>query len=521
MTQRLFGDLLRDALADTSVSALAQALNIDRGLIYRWLRNERVPRLNTPYLTGIARYLRLDQTTISRLRQAQIAALSEQSTLAKRKRATQAKAGTAVTRFLEHTQTRPLALTGEHVPVEAAPAIVPLQRSVLRGIGEIMQAIITLLNGIPAPKNCRESTILISVQGETAFKGESPAADLGPAWQQALRSLVERGWEIEQLWRLDRDVSRSLRVVERVAGLIGSSRYHPRYFKRYGILKPPYDIVVVPGVAAMLMFAVETPQRVDRAILLTQPEQIDQIAAHFHQLRAQTRPLLRAFVPPAQELTFTRALAEAESGPGGRLMIATGPSAVTLPTSWLRRDSLWAKYAIERGFVSENDLPEYASLLKGRVDAFDRFAHDHDYREIYPQRTIEDLTNHGRYDPNMPQGDDEWPVAYRIEHLENIMRMLRIYDGYQIALVDADEERMTPCEPVLGVSGRRSFCSTWSYDASGKVVLADLEITERTIVEAVRDHIDMLWERVSPEHRDKTYVTSFLQRQVTALKQRL
>jgi hypothetical protein len=144
------------------------------------------------------------------------------------------------------------------------------------------------------------------MQGKDFFDDVPDAQDLQERWQLALRNAVRRGWEIEQLWRLDRNVDRSLRLVGTMLDLVGSGRYHLRYFERYGTLRPPYDLVVVPGVAAMMLLATGNPDHVDGTLVLTDPGQIETVRAHFAQLRALTRPLLHGYLPPTYEIQGTR-----------------------------------------------------------------------------------------------------------------------------------------------------------------------------------------------------------------------
>lgn len=56
---RSFSDCLAELLKiyNLNGSKLAKGINVDSSLIYKWLRNERVPKYGTPYIDLITNYL--------------------------------------------------------------------------------------------------------------------------------------------------------------------------------------------------------------------------------------------------------------------------------------------------------------------------------------------------------------------------------------------------------------------------------------------------------------------------------
>jgi hypothetical protein len=69
------GQLLREQGGDGS--RLASMLGIDPALVYRWLRNEAVPKLDTVYCDEIAQHLHLNQTALQQLKETQVYSLSK------------------------------------------------------------------------------------------------------------------------------------------------------------------------------------------------------------------------------------------------------------------------------------------------------------------------------------------------------------------------------------------------------------------------------------------------------------
>lgn len=266
-----FGAVLRDLMGNMPVRALADAINVDQSLIYRWLRNNRVPRLGTEHAARIAVALRLDAPARNRLRQAQIATLSAPRASKPDPSRRDRDSGAAVDHLLERSaDPSPPPIAAAH---KWRPPAIGRDRVALKGSAEVISAAIELVGSAPKPA-ASQAAILLSMQGGKLFAGVEGERELHAAWQQTLRGALARGWEVVQLWRLDRDVGRTLSLVGEMLQLVGSGRYHPRYFERYGLLRPPYDLIIVPPGAALLIFSTEDAGAGDAAVVLTDEAQV-------------------------------------------------------------------------------------------------------------------------------------------------------------------------------------------------------------------------------------------------------
>ena len=78
MTPYSFGVCLTQLLIDRRwpVRALAQALNVERSLVYKWRRGDRTPQLASNYVTRIASTLSLTPDELAALEGAQRWSLS-------------------------------------------------------------------------------------------------------------------------------------------------------------------------------------------------------------------------------------------------------------------------------------------------------------------------------------------------------------------------------------------------------------------------------------------------------------
>jgi hypothetical protein len=72
---------------------------------------------------------------------------------------------------------------------------------------------------------------------------------------QALRSTLDRGWDVCQLIRLDHSLHRSVRLVNAIQAYVGAKggTYLPYYHTRYGVLEVPDGLCIVPDIGALAL----------------------------------------------------------------------------------------------------------------------------------------------------------------------------------------------------------------------------------------------------------------------------
>lgn len=503
-----FGEYLGQLLRERgcSGSRLANMVGIDPALVYRWLRNEAVPKLDTAYCDEIAQNLHLSQADLRQLKEAQVYSLSKPSERRPRARSSSA----AVERLLRRAGPQGQANGSSAAPLQT---LAPRQSGVIWGRPAVLEAVISLLESLPALPRLQSNTIMMTFQGaEDAFEDFPEQQE---QLNKALLGVVQRGWHIRHLWRLDQDVHRSISLVENMLRLLGTRRYQPHYIAQGGTLAPAYDLLIVPKTAALLFLATQNPRRDDAALLTHDPEQIELMHTHFDQLQALSRPLAQSYLPEDMPRNW-QAYAEAESQPGGRFAVKDGFTFLTEPPSWYQPGGLM-------GQVLEFSSPDLAFALeqqRRRQAAFQANISTHPYRDISSRRGIEQLAQCGavprsdRYPPGF-----RLPPAARREHLERAIHLLRTNQHYELALIDEEEEQFVPTEMFWEVVGKQTVLMLcWSTDMSGKDVQVELLIHEPTIVHAFHDYVAELWDRIAPAHKDKTQVIAWLEQQIASLR---
>lgn len=508
-------------MRNTPVRALAQAIHVEHSVVYRWLRDERVPALNSGVLENIAAYLDLSSRECTQLRQALITSLEAPPKVRSATAKSSKKARVAARRIVRQTPPR-----SEHrhepVPTPARDETV-VSDSELRGRANVLRAAIALLENVPVCEPPGSQSILLTMQGKEPFEGLPDGRSLSGAWKHALRTALTRGWRVQQVWRLDKNIDRSFRLVEMMLELLGAGHYQPSYVTRYGLLRPTYDLLIIPGNAGLLMLATQQDEYVDAAVLMRDTEQLEVLTAHFSQLLANTRPLLRN-LEHDQELEFNRVLAQAESEPGGRRLAKQGLSALTHPPEFWEEDSLWVRCALEGNFVSSTQLREYMELHNKRRDLFDRRVRSgaNAYIDMCSKRALMELVDAGQYPPDEPVFGITMPLPLRLQHLRHLVGILRKYPHYQLILADAAEESAFPSSTYCMITGGSdAFLSLWSRDVTGRPIQVPLHITEPTLVGALRAYFDDVCEHIAEQNRDKEQVIAWLNGQIARLEEML
>lgn len=218
--------LLKARRPECTVKSLTSALGyLDPSTVYRWLRNEKPPALNSGDYEKIVEHLKLSQTEARDLRIAQVNSLANRPTNRQRVRQTDTSAPSPVA-LLENWRGS----------ARGRPRIGPTSAGAQGA--DILRTMIDKLDELPPADGFSEEERTITLTWQSSDPIEM-SADLQEHWLAALRAVLRRKWRVQYLCRLDGDGIRTMRLVEMMRGLIGMGEYHPRYFTSYDVLTPP------------------------------------------------------------------------------------------------------------------------------------------------------------------------------------------------------------------------------------------------------------------------------------------
>jgi hypothetical protein len=505
--------LVEDPRRDCSAACLAEALGFrDPSTVYRWMRGEKTPSLNSDYAAHISTHLKLTHTEAQDLRNAQIRSLSDRKPRLPRRKP--AGGSGSVEPLLEHSgQARHEreAVRERMAPPNASAMSVTLQ-------------MIELLEGLPtaAGRTGEDKTIVLTWQSRDPI---DLTPDLQERWQAAIQTALRRGWRILYLCRLDANTARTVRLVEMMRDFFGAGAYTPRYFRTYGTLSPAWDMLIIPGIAAVMIFATRTAYSGDASIVTWDAQHIHTLLAYAKQLVEQTTPFVNVYFLSKNAIAMSQVLIDAESHEGGRLTVKDELSVITQPEAWFDGPR---PPGLPETLPSE-DWRTIAERRKARIAAFKRNIDVDDYYDICTERAIKRLQRSAYPDAS---GWRQARLARErrercLEHLRNTVALLRQHERYHLALVSDHQlndpgPNGIPIDPMWEVTGDNNlFLSAQIPDESGNPAPANLHISEPTIAEGFRESFRHMWERIPPVNREKEAVIRWIERQIRDLEREL
>jgi hypothetical protein len=521
-------------LKRSSARTLAEKLEVDVSLVHKWMRGERTPRFGSRHVERIGEALGLDAVERAQL------VLSHTSTLraAQTRSRTQDRPKKSVPKRVATLIARIVGQREESVIAETAsgrgtqPPQLPKEGAIVEP-QTVYEAVIDFIGSVPRTRTA-DRAIFMTFHSEGISEGigagDADDSDHGAQWQQAVREALRRGWRVEHVWRLTRDARRTAFLVATTLDLLGAGDYQPLYTSGAAAPSPPYDLVIRPD-AALLLLATRNARNVDGGILTRDPKQIQLLSGHYAQLRAQAKPLLQSYRRDNPQ--FGAVVVESETRFPGRSLVKYGLSFYTEPEEWSHPASRWA----QRMTYPEADVESFSLHRWARLAAFRDHVRTHLYRDICPKRAIERLAQEGRYSRyterhagTMGKGksgkmgkqepQEVASVEERRQHLHSAIALLEAHDNFQIALLDADEEKALGVQmgtywEVVGAD--RVLINARTLDAHAEPMDIEIAIDEPTTVAGCLAHFDQLWERIMPRNRDKDYVIWWLERQLESV----
>jgi hypothetical protein len=508
-----FGGYLSTVLADRQLTPrdLASLLEVDLSLVYKWLRGERTPRFNSGHADRIAQALELPPSARQTLLQSQVRSLRERPAQRSRPAPRGHFVSAPVDSLIDY---RTKSLPGRApTPRGVRRATKALVEGAVRGPRAALEAAIELLATAPSPRSL-DQTIQLTWQSAGALDPFHPP--FGTEWIYELRGALARGWQAQQLWRLNRDISRSVTLVQTMLDLVGAGAYESFFIPKHETLQVPYDLLIIPDHAAALFFATANGATVDSAVVTRDPAQIALYSAHFALLAKQAQPLMESY-PRRLVGLFDQVQVESELRSPGRLIVKYAPSVITEPADFTSESSFLAQRMREMGFAGAA-LHQRLERRRERLTALLAHAETTDSRDICTMQAIEEIVRQGWYLENAQlRPTTGAPVAERRQHLHNMIAVLERYPHYHLALLDEDEARdlQVTRETVWEILGaERVLINACSIDSDDQPVYLDITLDEPHLVAAFVAHFESLWQRIAPAHRDKQWVIAWLKKRL-------
>lgn len=504
-----------------SASRLAKEINVDPSYVRRWIRGERIPSLQSEYIKKITLALHRNESDNSTehfknhlinelesagihidkdkalsvllgdiLKESQIYSLSLNTTSNKSKTNEREILG-----ILESIKDRNTSNLGSN-----SCSLLPKRHSIphfISGRENILKGLIMLLKQAADSNISMEKEIYITFQSEINYFEGNP--ELYNIWTSIITTLLESGWEIHYLYRLNKNTGRSLKLVNEIIKWCGfSNKFFPSYFIKYGVTNPPVELIVVKGLGAMHCFASDSNDFVDTAFFYDQQESIEAIYKHLMKMYYQTSELMTMYdnIEKYWEIVTNK-----DRHPGDLFSAAPDLETLTIPIS------LWQKY-IDRSIETEEERKMHMQRLGERDKLFHQDLKKYKVKYVVNLESLLYMIRTGKYQYfnayQKPEAEDIYT------HLQYVIYLLETYENFELGILT--EKYSSLFQSVFGeVKADTVIISTFDLCDTNNLIY--YTITEGTMADAFHDYYLEFWEQIPPKYKDKELVIAWLKEQ--------
>lgn len=510
-----FADLLKQHLKDSKLSAelLGKELNIDGGLVRSWVRGDRIPALNHECIPKIADLLKIP---IDELKYYQEKSLLQRQSQRKIRRETK-----HISEELKLLAS-PDELTADELTEKTSVEYCRNVSSAIEGVEKVVRTAIHILENLPSPQD-DNNTIFLTFQGrKSCFELFS---NLNRKWLNALKEVMQKGWDICHIIRLDSDWERVIQYMSFMLEIVGDQekyqgKYEPYCLKQKYVLEPHNGYLIIPEKEALQFFATKQKHHTDAAIYIKDKEQIKIIQNYVFRLQEEADLIFKRYKARNQR-DFVEKVFEADQQPVNRTIILKRLSEITRPLAWYDPESDWAKSL--KPFLEIDCPEELTSLLKMRKDRrlnLEKHLDKHRCRYIYTNSCIDNFVKKG-----WTSEKDYFRAStqQRLEQLENMIQLFN-HNYYEMAILqDKEDDIFSKIKPSFcEVQGSHVFfMEIWSENAQGKNSSEWFLTTEPTITKAFQEYFSKLWNSIPDQNKKESQLLNYLQRHIQYLKNQL
>ena len=380
---------------------------------------------------------------------------------------------------------------------------------------DVADCAVWMLSQAPELDEIGEEEISITTQGSSAI-----FIQLGQEkrWADTIRSVMqERKWNVVTLYRMTGNLERAFEVIQEIRNLsICPTQHIARQFRQIGALRPTYSLLIVPRIGGLLALSTHNPAVVDSAFFYPDTKEkefephIKMLTNHFDLLYAETTQLARTYQPRSSEWEDTMTAAcqlEAEE-----LLANNSLDSTNMPP--VLYDELLQKSLSLENVHSAMAFRRQKTHHIQRREAFERNVRSFRYLTIIPKHSFENAL--GLSKDKDKEGQCCYPVEYArnpsqyitvdkrlaIEHIEYLIRDLRRYENYEIALIEDDHPHAKDLLYNPWLVKDEAVVLTATFTERG-VIASEMELIEPSIVRSYRHEFLTIWSELTDPDKTK------------------
>ncbi len=495
-----------------STQAFAESVGVNERMIRFWRTGGRLPHFNKLPTLSAALEVSLDDLKDKLMKSLQEKGAKSESS---------SKGRLEKSSLYDALSVNDTSVNDTNLPYCETTADLPTP--VTKGKVNINRAMIALIQSLGKPVDRTNNRIQIIFQNKDVVF-EKEYLDLS---RDALKKAIDNGWFLEQIIQVDRNRERTLRTIFNILNYTNDENQYMLYkMKHKKSVEASTGMLIIPGKAALICYATQDPDCIDRAIFIQanpDQEQIEVYSQHFELLKKQSEPVFRKFDHDEHQMILEELL-ESDHKAGDRIVFLKRISEVTRPEYFYDRTSNWAKSIQKYYQMTDEQLDIHLSIRKQRHDQFRDVLKSNRCRYMYCASLLEEFVNTGKCYPYYFEATEQ----ERLDQLRETRRLVLSEESnqnFELAILSKSEEaeianlKHSFCEVKDGIITTMEI-PTGTRDDQGNLQHRWFLIADPAMTTAFNDYFSDMWDRLKDDSKNVPAL-AWLNRQITTLEDRL
>ncbi len=515
MSNISFGQCLKYLLSalDLSMSRLSKAINVDNSLVNRWINEKRIPACDTRYIENIAEFLEkniYNSYQINSINELYLSYHNSQDTLSmvdKIKKMLYEAQGYSLEKN-KKTKKENASTQNIYTPVEINTNFVfegsesPVTERIVQGTENILLTSLDFLEYTLSYNNIKDNVLYITYNN---YDINGIAKDIAKKIYDYLYKLIEKGWKVIFIIKLDTNINRIISLVDYSLPLSKTGKVNFFYYYKHDLFTTEREIFIATDVASLTCFPSKPNSLVDWAFYLKNPISVAIYSNYIKAiLKSHTKEIANYYNSTMQN-KYTEFITQVIEYDNMQYSYNYGLNMVLIPMHLYER------------FLKRLRLPDEAihitllHLDRMYTGTINNLKKNKYYNISYASHINEMVENHkstvfthlGNYVVDLEYDEI-------VECINYIADFINKYENYQLAVLHHNLDDFSELSKCIYVIKERKAVLLNLFESSTENNFTKLSITEPTIVKAFEEHFTSLWEKISPIDKDKNEITNWL-----------
>lgn len=320
------------SILDLSANRLAKAINVDSSLVSRWVNGKRIPGYGSTYIPSIAEYFAkniLNSMQIQRLDELFLRVCGNQQFTDDLKEKTakilMESQGHSIECKRKECQEIKQAINRDQDQDHSIP--LSKEDKIILSLESIFSTAVILLETAANQKYGNNQTIYLTYYNDLNIADR----DLIDDFRNALLKVLNNGWNVILILRLDNNINRTVELIKFSGPLIGTRRFKPYYINKYDTSAPGKENITIPEIGVLSCFSTKPNSEINCAFYFRNKIAIEVFQNYYQALLPNyAQPLIHDYAGE-NSLDFSHCLIKSEENIGNRFLYKYSVSILAFP----------------------------------------------------------------------------------------------------------------------------------------------------------------------------------------------